>query len=208
MGSRNPKFLGEGSELAAKSALVEAAKRCVVNFGWSSATSRKIAQEAALTAALINYHFGSKEDLLFAALEDSGHRVAQTLSEVGFEPELEIADWLCRGVRALMSPEITLDLRVMIEGSTRASKDARLLALAKAQLDAFRAQLVVVLENERAKGRLVLKPGKDAQVELELLAAALAAFADGLALQLVLDPCIEVEKILRTLIPRVLGMGG
>lgn len=203
MGPRKINSQGGGSELATKSALVEAAKRCVVELGWSSATSRKIAQQADLTAALINYHFGSKESLLFAALEDSGRCIARTLSEVDFEPEEEIADWLCKSVNALKDPAVALDIRVMMEGASRASQDPRLLAVARAQLNAFRTQLLELLEREHAAGRLSL--GEDAQEELKLLAAALAAFADGLAVQLVLDPSIEVEKILRTLIPRLLG---
>jgi AcrR family transcriptional regulator len=51
-----------------REALLEAAKRCLIEKGYAKTTARDIADSAGVSLAAIGYHFGSKESLLEQAL--------------------------------------------------------------------------------------------------------------------------------------------
>ena len=51
-----------------REALLEAAKRCLVDRGYSQTSARDIASEAGVSTAAIGYHYGTKDALLIAAL--------------------------------------------------------------------------------------------------------------------------------------------
>ncbi|MEA2104239.1 MAG: TetR/AcrR family transcriptional regulator, partial [Candidatus Cloacimonadota bacterium] len=62
------------NQLSTKEKLVFAMITCIEKYGLKNITTRKIAAEARINVAAINYHFGSKDNLLNIALE-------QTLNE-------------------------------------------------------------------------------------------------------------------------------
>ena len=53
-----------------REALVEGAKACLLEKGYSRTTARDIATAAGVSLAAIGYHFGSKETLLNEALRE------------------------------------------------------------------------------------------------------------------------------------------
>lgn len=57
-----------------REALLEGAERCLVDKGYARTTARDIASAAGVSLAAIGYHFGSKEELLQAALKQSLER--------------------------------------------------------------------------------------------------------------------------------------
>jgi AcrR family transcriptional regulator len=54
-----------------REALLDGAERCLVDKGYARTTARDIASAAGVSLAAIGYHFGSKEELLQAALRQS-----------------------------------------------------------------------------------------------------------------------------------------
>ncbi|HEV7652277.1 MAG TPA: TetR/AcrR family transcriptional regulator [Actinophytocola sp.] len=54
-----------------REALLEGAERCLVDKGYARTTARDISSAAGVSLAAIGYHFGSKEELLQAALRQS-----------------------------------------------------------------------------------------------------------------------------------------
>ncbi|MEE9383090.1 MAG: TetR family transcriptional regulator [Nannocystaceae bacterium] len=56
---------------ATRARLVNAAKHLIAEQGWAAATSRAIAAQAGVNAALINYHFGGKAKLLSASIDSA-----------------------------------------------------------------------------------------------------------------------------------------
>jgi AcrR family transcriptional regulator len=62
------------ADMGNREALLEGAKRCLLEKGYSRTTARDIAEAAGVSLAAIGYHFGSKEALLeqafMAAMED------------------------------------------------------------------------------------------------------------------------------------------
>jgi AcrR family transcriptional regulator len=61
-------------DMGNREALLEGAKRCLLEKGYSKTTARDIADAAGVSLAAIGYHYGSKESLLeqafMAAMED------------------------------------------------------------------------------------------------------------------------------------------
>lgn len=71
-------------DMGNREALLESAKRCLLEKGYSKTTARDIAEAAGVSLAAIGYHYGSKESLLeqafMAAMEewlDDEEQIAQ-----------------------------------------------------------------------------------------------------------------------------------
>ncbi|MBO2460566.1 TetR/AcrR family transcriptional regulator [Actinomadura violacea] len=64
--------------------LLDGAKRCLLSKGYTRTTARDIATESGVSLAAIGYHFGSKDELLRAALrraiEEWGEEIAGILA--------------------------------------------------------------------------------------------------------------------------------
>ena len=62
------------TDMGNREALLDGAKRCLLEKGYSKTTARDVADAAGVSLAAIGYHFGSKESLLeqafMAAMED------------------------------------------------------------------------------------------------------------------------------------------
>jgi AcrR family transcriptional regulator len=58
-----------GSREAARTALLDAAERLLIDEGHAGITTRKVAAEAGVNHGLVHYYFGSIEELLFQAME-------------------------------------------------------------------------------------------------------------------------------------------
>ena len=63
-----------------REALLEGAERCLVDKGYARTTARDIASAAGVSLAAIGYHFGSKEELLQAALRHSLEQWGDSIS--------------------------------------------------------------------------------------------------------------------------------
>lgn len=203
MGKNPDSSSGKGAS-AGPELLIRAAQEVVALDGWTGATSRKIAQRANLNPALINYYFRSKDLLLAEALKACAAKIGEHLAILPSMRGRGMTEWMCQSVRALQDPELKTEIRFMVEATVHAPKDPKLLVFAQEQLKQFRALLAKVLREEAERGRLELGHGSGEQ-ELLHLASALAALADGLAIQLALDPTLEVEAIVRATVPRLLG---
>ncbi|WP_297618620.1 TetR/AcrR family transcriptional regulator [Nocardia sp.] len=59
--------------------VVEAAIRCILEKGFYRASSNAIAERAGLTWGVIQYHFGNRENLMLAVLEEGSRRLAGEL---------------------------------------------------------------------------------------------------------------------------------
>lgn len=57
------------SELSTRNDILDATERLMIRDGYATLSTRKLAKEAGVTPALVNYYFKSRDDLLLAALE-------------------------------------------------------------------------------------------------------------------------------------------
>jgi AcrR family transcriptional regulator len=65
-----------------REALLDGAERCLVDKGYARTTARDIASAAGVSLAAIGYHFGSKEELLKAALRHALERWGDDISSL------------------------------------------------------------------------------------------------------------------------------
>jgi AcrR family transcriptional regulator len=75
-----------------REALLDGAERCLVDKGYARTTARDITSAAGVSLAAIGYHFGSKEELLKAALRRSLERWGDEISELKQEMPQPIGD--------------------------------------------------------------------------------------------------------------------
>lgn len=94
-----------------REALIEGAKSCLMEKGYSRTTARDIATAAGVSLAAIGYHFGSKEALMNEAmrqaLDEWGADVGKTMA-TGLDPDVDVrerfvATW-GQAVKTLSSP--------------------------------------------------------------------------------------------------------
>lgn len=170
----------------AQSRLTAAAVEVIAELGWRSATTRAIAERAGLNLALVNYHFGSKDALLLAALH-------QTLEVAigSLDPEALVVDpsgTISAMIEHLDHAPNDPHYRVMFEATMQASADEGVRGVMAEVLAGWRDQLARVI----SKGR---RPTAHARGR----ATAVAALIDGLFLHLLIDPQVSPRSAIESL---------
>jgi AcrR family transcriptional regulator len=164
-----------------KQALLDAALRCLQARGWGATTARDLVAESGTNLGAIGYHFGSKDELLNAALVEGCQRWFAELAGVG--------------LAAATAPPHERLRRVASE-LERSFKRNRGLAVAyfEAVAQAERSEEVRrELARSYDEGRHALAALIEEQLEVTgadstALAAAIFACFDGLLIQWLLDP--------------------
>jgi AcrR family transcriptional regulator len=161
----------------------------IARDGWDAVTVRKIASEAGVNFALVNYHFGSKADLKLAALEAAIQD--ETLTSIDDEPlgaePMRVLDDL---IRSGLQADIQGSRQRVFESALAASaRDPEVAARLRPLLGRFRQLLTVLIADAVTAGQM--PPTTDAAA----LAIALAAMFDGMWLQRMVDPDIAGDRI-------------
>jgi AcrR family transcriptional regulator len=63
------------TEIATDTIILEAAKQALLDVGYAGLSTRKIAESAGVPLSQIHYHFGSKQALVLAVLEEENRRL-------------------------------------------------------------------------------------------------------------------------------------
>lgn len=160
----------------------------VVERGWEAVTTRQIADRADANQALIHYHFGSKERLLYAAFE-----VAVRDMFAGPMEALTAAPSIAEGAAALVRALGDLDdsapeALFSMEALARAARDETVRHEMAELLAELREVVAARIAAGQASGEL------DAGLDPVGVATALGALFDGLGLHLLIDRSIDVER--------------
>lgn len=166
-------------------ALLDAAKRLIAERGYSGTTVRDLAAASGTNLAAVNYHFGSRANLLQMAVFESFREMVDSLGQVGLVDP-----------RAGALEQMAARARPVIAGVT-ALRQAFLVALATI-LEADRSpelksQLVAHYADQRRRlgEQLMSATTTDGELSdrmVEVVASYILAVADGLQLQALLDP--------------------
>jgi len=161
--------------------LLEGALRCLERLPPERVTARVIAEESGANLASIGYHFGSKDELVTAAVVEGLDRwlgeIAARLSDLPADAP---------GARLRRAGE------VLDAGGHTGLTRTFVAALARAQHDAdVRARLVEGFTHTRPALAAVLGFGED-ETAADAAALVLALF-HGLLLQRLLDPGLAIE---------------
>jgi AcrR family transcriptional regulator len=154
-----------------RSALTRAAKRCLATRGYSLTTAREIAAEASTSLGAISYHFGTTSRLLNEAL---------------FEI---LADGVAAFANSGMSASHALAEAVRAATRQPVLTGAAFEAVAEATRDDDRRQQLA--GHYRSLREAVVTATDRPLTEAE--AAVFVALVDGLSLQAVLDPTLELD---------------
>lgn len=164
---------------ATRRALVAAAVDEVARCGWRGATSRRITRRAGVNLALITYHFGSKSELLHAALRSVVAEGSDMLRRVIAAGEADVALL----VELAESEEAGQVARFLLAATREAVDDPELKATMGDVLVEMRTSIAAALG----------LPGDDPRVPL------VAAAVDGLMMHRLIDPEVDVRAAIATL---------
>jgi AcrR family transcriptional regulator len=70
---------------ATRRKVLDAAVRCIIERGFYRASSNEIARQAGMTWGVIQYHFGTREALMLAVLEDTSNRFVDLVEHADIE---------------------------------------------------------------------------------------------------------------------------
>jgi AcrR family transcriptional regulator len=73
--------------------ILDATYRCLASGGYAALSIREIARDAGVNHALINYHFGSKDRLVIAVLDQANRRLLQRQRSMYASPGGFAAKW-------------------------------------------------------------------------------------------------------------------
>jgi AcrR family transcriptional regulator len=171
--------------------ILAATVEVIAREGWRGVTVRKIAAAADVNAALVNYHFGSKTNLMLAALESALEEQVVSPMLDAFadgEPERVLFDL----VQITLAPREHGDAQRVFESALAAVvHDPELASRLRPTLRRFRGVLAEVFDRAIASGKM---PPSDT----EALAIVCTALLDGLWLHHLIDPDLPAERIANT----------
>lgn len=169
---------------ATRERILREAFTLIGEVGWANVSTRLLARRAGVNAALINYHFRSKNALLReAAAAGIGEVVGPAVERMlgAADAGRATADLL----RFLASELTRAQGRSLLELSMRALDDPEIKRLMMAELEAFRSLVVQGLR----------RPGLDPRGAAVLLVGIL----DGVLLHRMIDPGTDVDAAARAL---------
>lgn len=188
--SRSTGRTAQGAQ--SRAAILEAARRLFADSGFRGTSMAAVAAAADLTQPGLLHHFPSKEALLRAVLERYYHDDGQCLSAS-----------LTDGETGLMKA-----LEKVVEHNAGSERDVRFFSVLAAEslspehsaheyfkqrYGKVRARLAASLRRDQAAGRV--RPDADP----DELAAVVVAVMDGLQIQWLLDPDVNMVSIFRAL---------
>ncbi|HLZ23428.1 MAG TPA: TetR/AcrR family transcriptional regulator [Ktedonobacterales bacterium] len=162
--------------------ILAAAIRVLAREGLSEATTRKIAAEASVNQAMLGYYFGSKDDLLFAVLQEM-IRATEQIVRSALPVGVDLAEAIAGSLTAFWEhveaePELEI---LQYELTLYALRRPESAWLARQQYDGYAA----VVETLIAEAFAVA--GVECPVPSSSLARFLIAGLDGLMLQFISD---------------------
>lgn len=164
--------------------LLEAAAAVYARRGFDGATVDEVAAEAGLTKGAVYDHFGSKEKLLLAVLDE--HLSTQIAEQISlFDPETEATERPRIGADRWMDEldEDPTPFRLLLEAWVKAQRDPVMLERVAAGLRAWLTTLEAFGSQDEAR-----EQSPEAEVLLEQLANLMLAWGLGLGMIKLIDP--------------------
>ncbi len=166
-----------------RSALLEAAKHLVFERGYARTSVRDLVSEAGANLGAVNYHFGSRENLLNQAMLEFFLEWGQSVGDVEVAPDAAPIEQLAARARAMVDgiPSAQPLFVVFLEGLLQSRHSPEL-----------RRELVehYARQREQASERILASPGAAGMTPrtAEVIASYMLALADGLQIQALVDP--------------------
>jgi AcrR family transcriptional regulator len=106
--------------------IIEAVHTCISELGYARTTASEIAKRAGVTWGAAQHHFGGKDGILIAVLEDSFERFAAKLAEVPDEAPLaeRVAQFVERAWEHFASPHYRSTFEILLHAADVLPRDA------------------------------------------------------------------------------------
>jgi len=106
--------------------ILAAVHACISELGFARATSAEIAKRAGVTWGAAQHHFGGKDGIWLAVLEDSFERFAAKLAEVPDDAPLaeRVAQFVARAWEHFASPHYRSTFEILIHASDVLPRDS------------------------------------------------------------------------------------
>jgi len=106
--------------------IIEAVHACISELGFARTTAAEIAKRAGVTWGAAQHHFGGKDGILLAVLEDSFERFAAKLAEVPDSAPLaeRVAQFVARGWEHFSSPHYRSTFEILLHASDVFPRDS------------------------------------------------------------------------------------
>jgi AcrR family transcriptional regulator len=168
---------------ARRADIIAAAIRVLARDGLAETTTRKIATEAGVNQAMLGYYFGSKDDLLFAVLQEMMRQTAEIVRAVVVPARGDVREMIAESIRAFWAHvESSPELQVMqYELTLHALRHPDSAWLAKQQYDGYCAVVEQLFEEAYAAA------GQTCSLPLARLARFVVGGLDGMILQFISD---------------------
>jgi AcrR family transcriptional regulator len=167
-----------------KTALVEAAKQLVAERGYAGASVRELTAVAGTNLGAVNYHFGSRENLLNQAILESFLEWAGRVGEQGpADPDAEPLQHLAARARPAVDgiPEMQPAFVVALEALLQSRRSP--------ELHEWIVEHYVKLRQLAIDGMTATERGRELPRRfLQVVASYMIAVVDGLQLQALIDP--------------------
>lgn len=162
--------------------LLAAAIRVLAREGLAETTTRKIAAEAGINQATLLYYFGSKDDLLFAVLQEM-MRATQEVALQRVPEASDLRDAVAGAIRAFWGHvEATPELQIMqYELTLYALRNPDAAWLAREQYAGYSRVVEALLRETYAAA------GQTSAIPFDALARFIVGGLDGIILQFVSD---------------------
>jgi AcrR family transcriptional regulator len=166
-----------------KAALLRAAQQLIIERGYAGASVRELAAAAGTNIGAVNYHFGSRENLLNEAMLESFLEYAGRSADVDVDPAAEPLKQLAERARPMVEgipaarPAFVMGLEAILQSQRSPELHSRLV------------EHYATLRRMAIEGMAATKRGSELPPRfLEVVASYMIAVADGLQLQALIDP--------------------
>lgn len=181
-------------ESVRRAQIESAAIRLALESGLAAITVRDVAERAGLSSGLVIFHFGSKNALVLSVLEWVLAETTGPIAEWNISPAGEPIDRLRTLVRdevLRFSKQIPL-VRLFFELWAAGLRNPRIGMRVQVRLDRYREAYLPF-----SRAALNAHPELFPNVTAQGLAALCASFVKGCAVQLMIEPALENDELLK-----------
>lgn len=174
--------------------IIMATSKVLAEKGYDATTLREISREAQVAPGLVHYYFGGKDQLLVEVLQASGRRFSQAAEQlVQRMPTDQSLEALLTLIRERFDQEPDV-YRLRYESFSLGLHNSLIEPKVQEQFAQRREQIGSVMAKV-----LNTEHAKSSSLDSTVLAAILLAIFDGLALQKIMDPTLDLDAAYQVL---------